>query len=417
MTRTCLIALTAGLLLATRAAAADPPPSPADAVDADYAAVLAAMKNPFATGILITEVSPGSAAEHAGLHAGDILTAYHGAAIRTLADLRTQVADAIAQKMDQAENPANQNAIAAALTRSDQAIVTLRRPSDKNDLQLAIAREPLGIRAIEVETGVPVPGNPPPSLRGSLKMNWDAILLNNTGDNASEGAAAFFRTESADGTPINWQRRTLRVVGENEVEAKFAVYRTDADPGEPPTESVLFQLRGGDYTRSRAFLLESIDVAVGGDIGDKSAAASLARRTGPVFKNESAAGKNDTPAPLDAAVGAAVPLIANAMPHEAGAVLPVHLVSIRDFIARPGYVLVTRGKVPAEIPTTRPAPRANAAPPLWRVDLLHCGVIVESYWFNDQHQLVRADIAGGTPMLSRRTPTEEAARAPAAKKS
>jgi hypothetical protein len=118
------------------------------------------------------------------------------------------------------------------------------------------------------------------------------------------------------------------------------------------------------------------------------------------------------------------------MPHEKDAVLPVRLMSVRDFVSRPGYVLNTRGKVDEEI-TTRPAalPATNPAaapatrpgrplaadhggPPaqLWRVDLQHCGVIVESYWFSDDRKLVRSEVAGGTPLTSRRVVSEDAAR-------
>jgi hypothetical protein len=428
------IRVAAGVLLAGAAAAraADP----AAAVDEQYAAVTAAMKKPSATGVLVTEVGPGTAAAEAGIRGGDILVSYRGSTIQTLAALRAELADAIAQGAldagDRETLGASESGVTAALTRSSKVLVGLRRAGEKNDtpLVLQVKREPLGIRAIEVEAGVRVAGNPPPSLRGSLKMGWDEVILNNSGENASDGGVAYFVTTTADGADVNWQRRTMRVVGENEVEGSLSTYRADAPPSEGPTETVTFQMRGGDYQNAPAFLVESVDVTIGQDLGQAATHTSLARRAGLLMKTESPAGNMETAAPLDSAVGAALPLVAAAMPHEKDAVLPVRLMSVRDFVSRPGYVLNTRGKVDEEI-TTRPAalPATNPAavpatrpgrplaaghggPPaqLWRVDLQHCGVIVESYWFSDDRKLVRSEVAGGTPLTSRRVVSEDAAR-------
>ncbi len=428
------IRLAAGVLLAGAAVARGA--DPAAAVDAEYAAVTAAMKKPIATGVLVTEVGPGTAAAEAGIRGGDILVSYRGSAIQTLAALRAEVAEAIAQGAVDADDRdvlgASDAGVAAALTRANKVLVSVRRAGQAGDapLVMQVKREPLGIRAVEVEVGVPVAGNPPPSLRGALKMAWDEVILNNSGENASDGGVAYFVTETADGTDVNWQRRTMRVVGANEVEGKLSTYRAEGAAGEGPTETVTFQMRGGDYQRAPAFVLESVDVTVGGDLGDAAAHTSMARRVGAMMKTEAPSGKTETAAPLEAAVGAALPLVAAAMPHEKDAVLAVRLVSVRDFVSRPGYVLITRGKVAEEV-TTRPAaatapstapavgarrPRRAASgtggPPaqLWRVDLQHCGVVVESYWFSDDRKLVRSEVAGGTPLVSRRVASEDAAR-------
>jgi len=69
---------------------------PAADLEAQYRAVLAAMKSPVATGVLVTEIGPLSAAGHAGCGAGTSSPVTGGHEARTLAALRTEVAEALA---------------------------------------------------------------------------------------------------------------------------------------------------------------------------------------------------------------------------------------------------------------------------------------------------------------------------------
>jgi hypothetical protein len=83
-------------------------------------------------------------------------------------------------------------------------------------------------------------------------------------------------------------------------------------------------------------------------------------------------------------------------------------------------VLVTCGKQPLprqENLLGSTAPTTQAAPQAWKVDLMHCGIVVESYWLNDQRRLIRTDIISGTSLTSQRVPTETEARVPVYQKS
>jgi hypothetical protein len=372
--------------------------------EAQYAAVVAAMKSPSATGVLITEVAPESAAASAGLRGGDIIVGYRGLPIATLAQLRTAVANAIAEGLT------SEGTIMDPTSASRLVVIDVRRPGTPEPVELQIGREPLGIRALEVVAQVAVEGNPPPSLRGHVKMAWENVIANESGDDAAIGGTAWFWTQEADGPKVNWQRRTLRVVGDHEIECRLEVFPDDGavDPNTPPgqpAEDVSFTLRGGDYDHAPAFVLLSVRRHDAGDV------ERIAERLGPNLK---VAGLTN-PAPLDSAVSAATPYIAAAMPHEAGAVLALHLTSVRDFIARPGYVLITRGMQPflsaQTQPATQPAQHAQSATVSgWRVDLQHCGVVVESYWFNERRDLLRQQTGGGTPLITRRVPDESGAR-------
>jgi hypothetical protein len=144
------------------------------------------------------------------------------------------------------------------------------------------------------------------------------------------------------------------------------------------------------------------------DIRYHNAAGGVTRIEGP-FKSESAC-------PITAIVPAAVPLVAAAMPQQKDAVLALHLMSARDFVARPGYVLVTRGKqelpknddtFALDKPATAPAP-----PTAWRVDLMHCGIVTDTFWLNDQRRLLRTDTISGTSLVTQRVPGETEARVP-----
>ncbi len=399
--------MAAALMLARGAAAAGGggAPSAAADVEAQYAAVLAAMKSPPVTGVLITEVGPDSAAAAAGLRGGDIIVGYRGLPIGTLAQLRKAVADAIAEALTSTGGALEPG------TPSRSVVIAVRRAGSASPIEMPIRREPLGIRAIEVVAQVGVAGNPPPSLRGHVKMAWDELMANQSGEDASVGGSAFFWTEQADGPKVNWQRRSLRVAGENEIECRLEVFPDDAmggvdnAPAGAAAEDITFKLRGGDYDHAPAFVLLSVERH---DAGQPD---RTAERLGPNLK---IAGETQ-PAPLDSVISAAVPYIAAAMPHEDGDVLALHLTSVHDFIARPGYVLITRGRqnFARETAGTQPATATRPAGTLssgWRVDLQHCGVVVESYWFDDRRSLVREETGGGTPLVTRRATDEQSAR-------
>ena len=56
------------------------------------------------------------------------------------------------------------------------------------------------------------------------------------------------------------------------------------------------------------------------------------------------------------------------------------------------------------------------SPSDWRVDLLHCGVIVETYRFTEHRRLVQIDSPAGTPLITRRVNSQEEASRPMTEK-
>jgi len=366
----------AGSLLA--AATTQPTPN---TIEDNYQVVLSEMKHPPTTGILVTEIEPDSPAGPAGLQAGDIIYHYAGDTVRDLDSLRKKVADVFASEL--AEN--NDNKVLLGVHRAG------------NDVILQLPRAPLGIRAIEIDAGVPVTPNPPPSPRGSITLAWDDLARQQSTDSAQ----TFFRTSDSAGQWISWQRRTFAPAADA-VTGEGDTYRVAPDTGAIlSSEFASFRLRTGDYVSAPAFVLDSFDATI--RTVNYSIITTHAERAGPTLRTQIKTAYADrvfTPihseleTPLTAIPNAAVPLLAAALPQEKDAALSLHLLSVRDFLARPGYLLIARGKQP--FPSTN-----NPADQVWRVDLLHCGVTIETYWFTDQRKLIEIDSISGTTLTTR----------------
>jgi hypothetical protein len=271
---------------------------------------------------------------------------------------------------------------------------------------------------VEVDAGVPLAGNPAPSPRGTLKMAWDDLI--NHQITTADGDSAYFRLNEVAATPgetlwTGWQHRTMAVANEA-LTGELDQYHTD--PADAmgriiASETVKFRLRTGDYLSEPAFVLESMDVSINN--GDGSRRDLRGQRAGILFRAQTTLtmpqrivgpAKLAPTAPLAAIPPAAVPLVAAALPHEKNAALALSLLSIRDALSRPGYLLIARG---------RQAIRPEKNAPLgWRVELLHCGVIVDTYSFNDQRRLLQIDTPAGTTTIARRVASQEEASTPAA---
>jgi len=388
--RACALVVLPLLSLASPAIA-DSPTSQSSTTDveAQYHGVLAEMKHPTATGILVTEIEPDSPSGAAGLQAGDIIYHYAGSTVHDLDALRKRVADQIAAKLTE----------------------PLGVHRGGKDLVMQVPRAPLGIRAIEVEAGAPANFNPPPSLRGSIVLAWSDLAKMQPAD----ASPAFYRTTDATDTWTSWQRRAF-TAGADNFTAQFENHHVDPTSGETlASESATLRVRTGDYAHEPAFLLDSLQETMhtpeGADILNNAERHGLSLRTqGKTSYPTRVVLKpvTDVDCPLDALPEPALPMVAAALPQDgSGAALRLHLLSLRDFIPRPGYLLMSRGKQPRD-----PGNSASAA---WRVDLLHCGVIIQTFWIDDRRQLVELD-SPTAGLTSRRVATEEEAATPAARK-
>lgn len=424
----CLLAVAAGQ--AARGA------DPAEDIETQYQAALAALKKPDVTGILITEVEAESAAGTAGMRAGDILTEYYGARITTLRGLREQVAEAVARHL---EDPTAGKRVLARVRRGGNVVV------------VQMPREPLGVRAVEVEAGVPGPRNPPPNLRGTLALNWKQVAANlaeekeaapfrllervAAGDAVGGGAGALVEEWSG------WELCKLTPEGEATLSGRIDLFRLDTtttpkDEKDMPTEhsTFTFHLQLGDYKNGPAFVLDAFSarytaaagledaqvVATGKRVGEKlQTTVTLTKGEKEADSPLGAAEHHENTVPLNAVPQAAMPWVAAAMPHETGASLGVYLLSMRDFLARPGYVVVTRGRqaIPADpnvplLPGAATETGRAAGGEGWRVDLMHVGVVIESYWFSDQCRLLYVETQGAQQVIARRVDSAKTASLP-----
>ena len=399
----CALAVLSLLILTTPTIAEVPASQPsATDVESQYQAVLAEMRHPTATGILVTEIEPESPGGAAGLQAGDIIYHYAGSTVHDLDTLRRRLADQIAAKLTEP---------LAGTPGVEEVKVLLGVHRGDKDVILQVSRAPLGIRAIEVEAGAPANLNPPPSLRGSIVLAWADLAKMQPMD----AAPAFYRTMDTTDTWTSWQRRTF-VAGTDDFTVQFENHHVDPSTGEPvASEAVDLRVRTGDYSHEPAFLLDSLQETMhtpeGADILNNAERHGLSLRT---------QGKTSYPmrvllrpatdvdCPLDSLPEPALPMVAAALPQDAGgAALQLHLLSLRDFVPRPGYLLISRGKQARDA--------SNSASAAWRVDLLHCGVTIETFWFDDRRQLVQFD-SPTAGLIARRVATAEEAATPAVQK-
>jgi hypothetical protein len=413
---------------------------PAADLETQHQAAVAILNKPPISGVLITEVQPESAAAAAGMRGGDILTEYQGTRVTTLRGLTELVAEAVARRLEK-----------AALSEH----VTARVHRGERELTLLLPRDILGIRAVEVRAGVPGPRNPPPNPRGTLALDWKTVLQTLRAEGA-EGPAAFRTFERTDLHPgavssvvedwTGWELCTLKPEGEDALAGsieRFQIVSADSPIATQPalaTEraTFTFRLRLGDYTSLPAFLLEETSAYYPAPTGleNSHVVASATRRgdtlqaligtaTGDNAPPPAAGERHEIPAPLNAIPQAALPWVAAALPQSRGDALGMYLLSTRDLLPRPGYVLVTCGKQPLladpaalDAPSTGPAsaPGTAAVPAAWRVDLMLCGVVIESYWFSDQRRLLCVQTPGPQSIIARRVDNAKTAALPLERK-
>jgi len=416
MLKPLLITLTL-LLAASALRAADPAPPVSD-IEAQYQTAVHIMNKPPLNGVLVTEVGPDSSAAAAGLRAGDIITEFYGTKITSIQTLRDRVADAVSRRLDKSEAGPN---VLMHIVRGNE---------EKN---LLVIRSPLDIRAITIQANVPAPRNPPPNLRGTLALDWPAVAAALAKDD-QVAFRTFERTEFENTDPneewIGWQVCKVTSTPET-ISGKVQWHRitnltTDAKGNatvKTEETSVSFRVSLGDYKTTPAFILEEVTANYPGDfdstitatgkrIGERLEVGIVATEPGvpapATTPHENAAPLNTIPQP-------AIPYVAAAMPHEKDAFLGLYLLSLRDLQSRPGYVIVTRGRdaVPASPDVVPPAAKPA---PAWRVDLVHMGVTIESYWFSDDRQLLSIQSQGVQSNISRRSANLAAASLPLAPK-
>jgi hypothetical protein len=416
-------------------AAADP----AEDLEKQHETALAVLKNPPVSGILITEVAPESPAAARGMRAGDILTEYYGKRVTTLEALSQEVAEAVARRLED-------------VAMGQEVMARVRRGmGGEREIPIPLPREVLGIRGVEVKAGVPGPRNPPPNPRGTLALDWKTVTQTLNADaEKTRGAPVAFRmferteangaaTQAAAGKAqedwTGWETCTMHAVGQDQLSGNIELHHlmgvteTTTQPGTAPAKPKIvterstfhFRLRLGDYKTTPAFVLEDFGARFADPRGPENAQISIeSRRAGETLATTNAPAMGDGPAdfskadkhangaPLNVLPQAAVPWVAAALPQGKGDALAVYLLSARECLPRPGYILATQGKQP--LPSDPAAETTNQAG--WRVNLMHCGVVVESYWFDDMRRLLCVQTQGPQSVVARRVASVNMATTP-----
>ncbi len=303
-------------------------------IEAQYEDVLAALKNPPAHGVLVGEIEPDSPGIAGGLR-GDIITEYYGERINTLKDLREQVAEVTARAISDPKSGSH---------------VLLKAYRDGKTVVIQLPRGPLGIRAIEVQAGVPGPRNPPPNLRGTIKFDWQKVLASAGEDSAREAAAFRTTVQIPDDPPdagfderwLGWQTMSLEPDGASALNDKVEIHRADqvAAPGTGAGPTTLsFHMLLGDFKTSAPFILDTLTAHYEAEDG-AAVSAAVVRVAGTLQANLTTAGGDpsrngnahwQTTVPQNAMIQPGIPVVGAALPHEEGAVLALQLLSVQGF--------------------------------------------------------------------------------------
>ena len=343
----------------------------AEDVACRYTPLLAAMKNPGVTGILITELQPLSAAEAAGLRVGDIITRYDGKPVETEEALKTAVAEAVAAS-------ANKVVASPVVVQVRRGGATVSRP---------IAAGGLGAATREVAAGVAAKGNPPGTDRGGFALEWAKVPVGDA------DTAAWTRQYEGDEF-AGFERRVVTCEG---MRWTVAVTSWIVDGGkviEEQTSTVEFT--AGDDKLTPAVQVAGLSWR---GYGQEVKAERKGLIVGGTITTETEKIKQiervEQATVLGAMPGSAIETVAAALPQVegggggggGGVVLPVALISEIDLRTRLGYALVTLGRKKVTV--------GGVERQLWGVRLLHWGREEMKLWLMTGGCLWRGNLRMG----------------------
>lgn len=319
----------------------------------------AALANPPADGLLVVQVGPDSAAETAGLRAGDVLVEYDGRVLREVADL-TESRDA-----------------AAAAGGAEVEVVFVR---GDEELRATIVPGPLGVYLVAVKAGMSAPGLP-----ADTGVRFDFRALGDT----SEAWKRFLM----DGRHVGYERSTTKRAG-NRV---FLTSEVAFDGGEQfgLNHMIVTVVTTADPRPRLEFV--RMETPLTGWSGTARLAAGL---DGDViefrWRMEGESGVERRPAPADLVPTYFVEILARLMPREAGACL-----RFRPLIEGTGTA-----ELPAALVCVGPDPEADPAEQRYRYEWRGLGGMVQSVFSIDaRREVVHVDWNGA---VGQRATREEA---------
>ena len=353
------------------------PAKTAAELEARYTAILVALKNPPATGILIAELGPYSAGARAGLRPGDVVTEYDGTKLDNRADANRaeMLRVAVAKAIGESERPWANPQVALIVKRAGKTVV------------INADRQPLGLRALAVEAGVGLPPNPPATSRGSFALEWTPSggwyhVGDVTGpDGAEQQEFAVVRQVAT----LTVATRVINAGGKIVADAQAATIRMNVS----------------DRTTTYGVTLDQFTYR--DELADVSAMCKAGMVKGTIVRRLTDIKQQlERPTLPEAICSLAVPSLAAALPQKENIVLPLAVIDELDLQTRMGYALETRGKATMTI--------ASEARDGFSVRLWHFGQVEATYFFSPQRELIFAEYeagVGGVKLL--RAANEEAA--------
>lgn len=319
--------------------------------------VLAVLKDPPAPGALVVETGPDSPGRAAGIWPGDIITTYDTRPIANNDDLRGAIADCAAQLDDQP--PAGNERIPVKIRRGLETI------------SLRVPKGPLALTIVSVEAGVAGLLNPPPSPQQQLILAWEKV------------PHQIDTTEHPTWTSLELRQQPYAVERSSLSLGESSVITVNTAGNDDSRSSCRIEFSASDNQTTPGFVLESIRYR---DVDSIDAARHGLFIHGTIFRAGRSTAVN-APTTLSAIPTYALPMVAAALPQEAGLVLPISELSEIDLQTRVGYVLATQGKA-----TLRIGAQETSA---WCVQVIHFAQPEMTFWFDDNRQLIHADLGMG----------------------
>lgn len=375
-----------------------------------YLKVLAVLKYPPTTGVLIADFNPHSPALAAGCHPGDIITEFDLANITTEESLRTAVSQGIA------EGQANDALPDYLLMRVRRVVAApgnspATKPPQTARITLRVPRGPLGITGLEVETALARPLNPAPTPRAAFALNWEKLPSVDPAPGQIQGHELWTRLYL--GTQFyGYENVRLEKLGNTWAMALVSALVENHQVVGTQTCTLVFTPT--DNRTAPGFTLNSLDLedTLTGTRTTATKVGNTLRGIMDRLPPEPAHPKNiqqaTVPIGQNSGLGVipvfAIPLVASALPHEKNVVAPFAQFSESDLQTRLGFVFRTTGQQKI---TVNKQERS-----LWGVEVLHFGRVEQTFYFDDQSLLVQAQLTGlpGRGLRAVRVHNQEAAQ-------
>jgi hypothetical protein len=314
--------------------------------------VLSTLRQPPANGVLVASVELPAELVQSGLQPGDIIMRAGGKNISTPADLNAAFSSA--------------NTLSLTIARA-QIDLTLNIPSSVTNLDL------MGVIA-----GMPAPLNPPATPRKDFDLLWNQVPTLSPQPGQAVGHDMWFLVfvgQNACGA----LHLTIPNINPGALVWNFQALRN----GPLPAQAWAIDFFAGDNHSSLPFELLGADWWLNNTriiMGQSPNGRELSVTTnGPqnIQNFETLPGAIPTPA---------LPLLAAALPHKPGIVLPVVEITPQNLATQPGCVLQTFGMDKISIGgTTQSA---------WKVQLLRYDIPQYTFWFDSDGSLLMMDLGG-----------------------